>query len=72
MCIDEGKAMYRLYQWYAWEFGKWVEIANSTKLSDLRSLIKGKPTLTYKIEKDGALYERRIGKGWRRGMALPT
>lgn len=64
--------MYTLYQWYAWGFGKWVEIAGSTKLGDLRLLIKSKPSMTYKIEKDGALYEHRIGRGWRSGMALPS
>lgn len=63
--------MYKLYQWYAWNFGKWVWVSESQKIGELRAIIKGRPSMTYKIEKDGVLYEYRISRSWRCGMAHP-
>lgn len=63
--------MFTLYFWYAWDFGRWVEQCSSTKLEDLAKIVKRRPTLTYKITKDGKTIRFKESAYSRVGMAHP-
>lgn len=63
--------MFKLYFWYAWGFGRWIEQCSSERFEDLAEKVKRRSTLTYKITKDGKTIRFKESSYWRPGMVRP-
>lgn len=63
--------MFKLYFWYAWGFGRWIEQQSSARFEELSKIVRRRPTLTYKITKDGKTIRFKESSSWRCGMVCP-
>ena len=65
--------MYKMWFWNPWDFGRWIFQKEARTIGELMELVKGKPSITYKITQDDQIVAVRKAAShwWRPGMVEP-